>query len=108
MCKEVARSRDAPSGDVMLAGFMNGRPADLADDSDDSGYGMVMFFVFIAAVLGITFAVCVLAVVGSWWMLGAAMAAHVVVTTVVTRVVMGAFGPDAYAYPDLAAHHGPS
>jgi membrane protein implicated in regulation of membrane protease activity len=61
-------------------------------EPDDSGYGWVMFLVFIAAVLAVTFAVCVLAVIGSWWMLGVAVAIHVSLTAVVMRVVYGAFG----------------
>lgn len=67
-------------------------PAGIDLEPDDSGYGWVMFLVFIGAVLAVTFAVCVLAVVGSWWMLGVAVAIHVSLTAVVMRVVYGAFG----------------
>jgi hypothetical protein len=43
---------------------------------DDSGYGLVMFVVFSAAVLFVTGAVALLALVGFWWMLGAAFEVH--------------------------------
>jgi hypothetical protein len=56
-------------------------------------------------VLIVTFAVCVLAVVGSWWMLGVAVAIHVSLTAIVLRVVYGAFetsvGPDEDAVEAL-------
>src|SRR5579875_2945746 len=69
--------------------------AGLSVDPDDSGYGAVMFLVFTAAVLAVTLAVCVLAVVGSWWMLGVAVAIHVSVTAVVMWVIYRAFGLSA-------------
>lgn len=65
--------------------------------ADDSGYGLVMFVVFAAAVLFVTGAVALLALVGSWWMLGAAFAAHAGTTTVVTFVVIHAMGGRAVA-----------
>ena len=60
--------------------------------ADDSRYGLVMFVVFSAAVLFVTGAVALLALVGSWWMLGAAFAVHVGVTAVVMLVVLFALG----------------
>jgi len=87
---------------VTTAASPNDEPPDTLDDPDDRGYGTLMFFVFTAAVLVVTCAVCVLAVVGSWWMLGLAVGVHVGLTAAVTRVVLGAFGPDGDRYPDLA------
>lgn len=66
------------------------------EEQSDSGYGWVMFTVFCCAALGITFTVAVLALVGSWWMLGVAVAAHLTVTTVVMRVVINAFGSSTH------------
>lgn len=60
-----------------------------------------MFLVFTAAVLVVTFAVCILAIVGSWWMLGVAMVVHVGVTAAVIRVLVAAFGPETDRYPDI-------
>ena len=70
--------------------------------TDDSGYGLVMFVVFAAAVLFVTGVVALLALVGSWWMLGAAFAAHAGTTGVVTFVVIHAMGrhPVAISGPD--------
>lgn len=70
-------------------------------DDDDIGYGWAMFTAFTGAVLGITFVVCVLALVGSWWMLGVAVLVHVVVTATMIRLVYGAFGAEVDAYPDM-------
>jgi hypothetical protein len=70
------------------------------DDPGDSGYGWVMFVTFMAAVLGISFAVAVLALAPSWWMLGGVYAVDLIVTAVVFKVVLGAFA--APAYRDLA------
>lgn len=69
-------------------------PAGVDSDPDDSGYGWVMFLVFTVAVLVVTLGVGVLAVVGSWWMLGLAVAFHVSVTAAVIWVVYNAFGSD--------------
>lgn len=61
------------------------------EDVTHSDYGWVMFFVFTAAVLAITFAVAALALVPTWWMLGVVFGVHLAVTAVTTRVVLGAF-----------------
>ncbi len=63
---------------------------DTTPATDDSGYGLVMFAVFSAAVLFVTGAVALLALFGSWWMLGAAFAVHAATTAVVTYVVIHA------------------
>lgn len=67
--------------------------------TDDSGYGLVMFVVFSSAVLFVTGAVALLALVGSWWMLGAAFALHAGSTAIVTFVVLHAMGGPAVAIP---------
>jgi len=72
----------------------------LDEDPDDSSYGWAMFLAFISAVLAITFTVCVLAMVGSWWMLGVAFAVDVGITALVMKVVRGALN-SSDAYPDL-------
>ena len=77
-------------------------PAGSEDDSDDAGYGWVMFFGFVVAVVAISLAVCVLALAPSWWVLGAAVATHLGVTASMMKIVLGAFGPESEAYPELA------
>ena len=66
----------------------------------DATYGWEMFVAFVAAVLGISIVVAVLALVGSWWMLGIAMIVHVGITATMMRLVYGAFGSEAHQYPD--------
>ncbi len=60
--------------------------------ADDRGIGLAMLVVFTTAVLTVTGAVAVLALVSTWWVLGLAFAIHVLVTTVVSLVVFGALG----------------
>ncbi|MGH2863069.1 MAG: hypothetical protein ACRDLT_16435 [Solirubrobacteraceae bacterium] len=66
----------------------------------DATYGWEMFVAFVAAVLGLSIAVAVLALVGSWWMLGIAVLAQLSVTVMMIRLVFGAFGSEDHAYPD--------
>jgi hypothetical protein len=61
------------------------------EDANQTGYGMVMFYVFSAAVLAITFAVCALALVNTWWMLGVVFGLHLAVTTWVCVVINRSF-----------------
>jgi hypothetical protein len=63
-------------------------------------YGWEMFIAFAAAVVGISFVVCVLALNGSWVMLGVALVAHMAVTAAMMKLVLGAFGSEDHAYPD--------
>ena len=49
-----------------------------------------MFLIFAAAALIVTGAVALLALVGSWWMLGVAFAVHVAMTAAVTLTIVGA------------------
>jgi hypothetical protein len=83
----------APSAPVTYASSVS------AEDPGDSAYGWVMFWIFIAAVLAITFAVCVLALAQSWWMLGVVYGTDLFVTGLVFKVVLGAL--DVPATPEL-------
>ncbi|MGH2843287.1 MAG: hypothetical protein ACRDKL_06825 [Solirubrobacteraceae bacterium] len=83
-------------------------------ESDDSNYGWAMFLAFICAAMSITFAVCVLTLVKTWWMLGVAMVVHVSITATMLWVILGAFRSAAYkherkssgdAAPPLKAAH---
>lgn len=64
-------------------------------------YGWVMFVAFTAAVVGISFIVCVLALTGSWLMLGIALVVHFGVTATLMKLVLGAFGSETHSYPDM-------
>ena len=79
-----------------------GAPRKQSTVSDDSGYGLAMFVIFSAAALIVTGAVALLALVGSWWMLGVAFAAHVAMTSVVTYAVLHAINGRAVAISDRA------
>jgi hypothetical protein len=59
-----------------------------AGPADDAGGGLVMFVVFILAVLISTGAVVLIALVGTWWMLGFGFATHMIVTAVVLLTVV--------------------
>jgi hypothetical protein len=63
---------------------------------DDTGTGLAMFVIFTAAALILTGAVALLALVGSWWMLGVAFAVHVAMTAVVTLTIVGAMSGSPY------------
>lgn len=71
-----------------------------AEAPGDATYGWVMFVAFTAAVVGISVVVCVLALVGSWLMLGIAIAVHIGITATMMKLVLGAFGSEDHAYPD--------
>ena len=70
---------------------MNAPAADTTSGAlaDDRGDGLAMFLIFAAAALIVTGAVALLALVGSWWMLGVAFAVHVAMTAVVTLTIVG-------------------
>jgi len=55
---------------------------------DDSGAGLAMFLIFTAAVLIVTGAVAVVALVGTWWMLAVGFAVHVAMTIVVVLTIV--------------------
>ena len=55
---------------------------------DDSGAGLAMFVIFTTAVLLVTGAVVLVALVGGWWIVGAAFAIHVLMTTVVVATIV--------------------
>lgn len=69
----------------MTSPNLNTGPAGLADDTGD---GLLMFFVFTAAVLISTRAVGLIGVVGTWWMLGAGFGIHVIMTVVVVLTIV--------------------
>ncbi len=68
---------------------MTGPQPDPLDSAplDDSGSGLAMFVIFTAAVLIITGAVAVVALVGTWWTLGVAFATHIVMTIIVMATI---------------------
>ncbi len=55
---------------------------------DDSGAGLAMFVIFTTAVLIVTGAVAIVAIVNTWWVLGVAFAIHVLMTTVVVATIV--------------------
>lgn len=59
---------------------------------DDSGDGLLMFVVFIVAVLASTAAVVLIALLDEWWVVGFAFAIHVIVTAIVVLTIMHAMG----------------
>jgi membrane protein implicated in regulation of membrane protease activity len=59
-----------------------------------------MFLIFAAAALIVTDAVALLALVGSWWMLGVAFAVHVAMTALVTLTIVGAMNGRGFAISD--------
>lgn len=69
---------------------MNKDNAPITPVADDRPMGLAMLVVFTTAILTVTGAVAVLALVGRWWVLGLAFAVHVLMTTIVSLVVFGA------------------
>lgn len=76
---DVPSTRPAPVDD--------GIPATASPSIDDSGQGQALFVLFVMAVLFVTGAVALLALVTSWWLLGLAFGVHVLVTTIVSAAV---------------------
>jgi len=70
---------------------------------DDTGYGMLMFYAFAAAVLLISGSIAALAFVTEWWMLAAVVAVHMTITAVVTYIVFHAFDVPSPADAEDAA-----
>jgi hypothetical protein len=54
---------------------------------DDSGAGLAMLVIFSSAVLIVTGAVVLVALVGGWWIVAFAFAIHVLMTTVVVVTI---------------------
>jgi membrane protein implicated in regulation of membrane protease activity len=77
--------------------------SDLQHDSqasvalDDSGAGLAMFVIFTTAVLIVTGAVAIVALVNTWWILGVAFAIHVLMTTVVVAAIVSVMNGRASA-----------
>ncbi len=59
---------------------------------DDSGQGLALFVLFVMAVLFVTGAVALLALVTTWWVLGLAFGIHVLITAVVSGAVFTVLG----------------
>lgn len=57
--------------------------------ADDSGQGLSLFALFISAVLAVTGAVGILALLTSWWVLGVVFGVHVLFTAIVGTAVFG-------------------
>jgi low affinity Fe/Cu permease len=55
---------------------------------DDTEGGPAMFYIFTIAVLVVTGTVVLVALVNTWWILGAVVAFHLTVTAIVTAVIM--------------------
>jgi membrane protein implicated in regulation of membrane protease activity len=73
---------------------------------DDSGAGVAMFVIFIAAVLIVTCAVALVALVDTWWILGIAYAIHVLMTTVVMATIVSVMNGRGSAESDRAPAEG--
>jgi hypothetical protein len=69
---------------------------------DDRGIGLAMFVIFTAAILIVTGAVAMLALISTWWLLGIAFGIHVLMTTIVGLVVFGALGGGSLMLGDRA------
>ena len=74
-----------------------------ADLPDDSGQGLALFLIFISAVLIVTSAVALLALVDSWWMLGVVFVVDIMITAVVTLTIYRVLAGHATRH-----HHGAS
>jgi hypothetical protein len=60
--------------------------------SDDTGDGLLVFVVFIAAALTSTVAVVLIALADEWWVLGFGFAIHVMVTAIVMLTIVQTMG----------------
>ena len=69
------------------------------EPEDDSAQGLAMLVIFTGAVLFVTGAVALLALVGSWWMLGVAFLLHAAMTTVVTLTLLHVMAGPKRAIP---------
>ena len=67
---------------------------------DDSGAGLAMFVIFVSAVLIVTGAVALVALVDAWWMVGVGFGIHVLMTTVVVASIVSALNGRASAVTD--------
>lgn len=67
-------------------------PAQAPRITDDSGLGLMLFVVFVTAVLLITGAVAFLALITAWWVLGLVFGVDILVTGAVAAVVFTVLG----------------
>ena len=70
--------------------------------ADDTRDGLTMLFVFIVAVLTVTTAVAVLAVIDTWWTLGLVVGVHAIATVVVGLTIMRVMTGGPQAMPSRA------
>jgi membrane protein implicated in regulation of membrane protease activity len=73
---------------------------------DDSGDGLAMLVIFTAAVLIVTGAVALVALIDTWWILGVAFAIHVLMTTVVMATIVSVMNGRASTETDRAPVEG--
>ena len=97
--ERVNRRLNLGDGTAMSNALTDPRTSESADDSGD---GLAMFVIFTGAVLIVTGAVALLALVDSWWMLGVAFGIHVVMTAVVVLAILHAM---AGRTRTIAAHN---
>lgn len=55
---------------------------------DDTAGGLALFLIFVGAVLVVTAAVVLVALLRTWWVLGVAIAIHVLMTTIVVMTIL--------------------
>lgn len=86
---------------------MSDAPADprASEPADDSGQGLAMFVIFTGAVLIVTGAVALLALVNSWWMLGVAFVVHVAMTAIVVLAILHAMAGHTVRSPLVTDCH---
>jgi len=72
--------------------------------ADDTGSGLAMFLIFTAAVLTVTGAVALLAVVDAWWMLPLVFAVDLSMTAVVVLTIVYVMDGRAQTIGDHVRH----
>ena len=86
--KEVVVASSATASEDTRKDDLSSRDVWVEEVPDDSDYGWALFLGFLFAVLSITFVVCVLTLVNSWWMLAVAIGTHVTITTLMVRMIL--------------------
>jgi membrane protein implicated in regulation of membrane protease activity len=67
---------------------------------EDSGAGLAMFVIFTTAVLVVTGAVALVALLNTWWILGVAIAIHMLTTIVVVATIVSVMNGRSRAQAD--------
>lgn len=88
----VTRDPERAAGDDASSSSRLALVSDVPASVDDSGQGQALFVLFTMAVLIVTGAVALLALVTSWWVLGLAFAVHVLFTVIVGTAVFMVLG----------------